>query len=177
MTPPSTLCPIHAYPPLPTSSLWGHGRYFRITRDIAHKLVPPQHPLKGKPSLVHSKFFPPLEGALGKMSSSNDSSAVFLTDPPGAIKEKIKTHAFSGGQETRALQEEKGADLEADVAYQWLYFFLEDDHELQAIGERARASSFPREALTSRVRVCPLCSRFDVGRKTWIVDTMLASFF
>jgi len=54
--------------------------YFRITRDIAHKLVPASHPLKGKPSLIHSKFFPPLEGALGKMSSSNDNSAISLTD-------------------------------------------------------------------------------------------------
>jgi len=32
-----------------------------------------------------------------------------------AIAEKIKTHAFSGGQETKALQEEKGADLEASL--------------------------------------------------------------
>ena len=108
--------------------------YFRITRDIAHKLVPAAHPLKGKPSLIHSKFFPPLEGALGKMSSSNENSAIFLTDTPEAIAEKIKTHAFSGGQETRALQEAKGADLEVDVAYQWLSFFLDDDDELAAIG-------------------------------------------
>jgi tryptophanyl-tRNA synthetase len=108
--------------------------YFRITRDIAHKLVPAAHPLKGKPSLIHSKFFPPLEGALGKMSSSNDNSAIFLTDTPAQISEKIKTHAFSGGQETKVLQELKGADLEVDVAYQWLSFFLEDDDELAAIG-------------------------------------------
>jgi tryptophanyl-tRNA synthetase len=109
--------------------------YFRITRDIAHKIVPTNHPLKGKPALLHSKFFPPLEGALGKMSSSNENSAVFLTDSPDAIAEKIKTHAFSGGQATKALQEEKGADLEVDVAYQWLSFFLDDDEELAAIGD------------------------------------------
>ena len=108
--------------------------YFRITRDIAHKLVPAAHPLKGKPSLLHSKFFPPLEGALGKMSSSNENSAVFLTDTPEAIAEKIKTHAFSGGRETKALQEELGADLAVDVAFQWLGFFLDDDAELDAIG-------------------------------------------
>jgi tryptophanyl-tRNA synthetase len=109
--------------------------YFRITRDIAHKIVPTNHPLKGKPALLHSKFFPPLEGALGKMSSSNENSAVFLTDSPDAIAEKIKTHAFSGGQATKALQEEKGADLEVDVAYQWLSFFLDNDEELAAIGD------------------------------------------
>ena len=37
--------------------------YFRLTRDVAHKLVPKHHPLKGKPALIHSKFFPPLQGA------------------------------------------------------------------------------------------------------------------
>ena len=70
------------------------------------------------------------------MSSSNDNSAIFLTDSPEQIKEKITTHAFSGGQETRKLQEELGADLDKDVAFQWLTFFLEDDDEL----ERVRAS-------------------------------------
>jgi tryptophanyl-tRNA synthetase len=51
------------------------------------------------------------------------------------IEEKIRTHAFSGGQETKALQEQLGADLEKDVAYQWLTFFMEDDEELKAIGK------------------------------------------
>ena len=109
--------------------------YFRLTRDIAYRLVPSNHPLGGKPALYHSKFFPPLQGALGKMSSSNDDSAVFLTDSQESIKSKIKAHAFSGGQETAALQREKGADLDVDVSYQWLFFFLEDDEELKAIGE------------------------------------------
>ena len=45
------------------------------------------------------------------------------------------THAFSGGRETAKLQRELGADLEIDVAYQWLRFFLEDDEELDAIGK------------------------------------------
>ena len=52
--------------------------YFRVTRDVAHKIAPKSHPLRGKPALVHSKFFPPLQGALGKMSASNTDSAVRL---------------------------------------------------------------------------------------------------
>merc|ERR1719188_770622 len=55
--------------------------YFRVTRDVAHKMVPKSHPLGGKPALIHAKFFPPLEGAAGKMSASNENSAVYLTDP------------------------------------------------------------------------------------------------
>lgn len=108
--------------------------YFRATRDIAHKLVPSDHPLKGKPALLHAKFFPPLQGAQGKMSASNESSAVFLTDTPDQIESKIKKYAFSGGQQFAKDQREKGADLDLDVSYQWLRFFLEDDEELAKIG-------------------------------------------
>lgn len=115
--------------------------YFRLTRDIAHKLVPRHHPLQGKPSLIHSKFFPPLQGAQGKMSSSDGNSAVFLTDTPEEIERKIKVHAFSGGQETKKLQEELGADLDVDVSYQWLRFFLEDDEELERIGREYGSGS------------------------------------
>ncbi len=109
--------------------------YFRMTRDIAHKLVPKTHPLGGKPALIHSKFFPPLQGAEGKMSSSNENSAIFLTDTPEEIERKIKGHAFSGGQDTKKLQEELGANLEVDVSFQWLRFFLEDDEELERIAK------------------------------------------
>jgi len=109
--------------------------YFRMTRDVAHKLVPKSHKLGGKPALIHSKFFPPLQGATGKMSSSDTSSAVFLTDTPEMIAEKITSYAFSGGRETKKLQEELGANLDVDVSYQWLRFFLEDDEELQKIKE------------------------------------------
>jgi tryptophanyl-tRNA synthetase len=109
--------------------------YFRMTRDVAHKLVPKSHPLNGKPALIHSKFFPPLQGAEGKMSSSNENSAVFLTDTAEQIERKIKEHAFSGGQDTKKLQQEFGANLEVDVSYQWLRFFMEDDAELERIGK------------------------------------------
>ena len=64
--------------------------YFRMTRDVAHKLTPADHPLGGKPALFHSKFFPPLQGATGKMSSSDNGSAIFLTDSPEEIEHKIK---------------------------------------------------------------------------------------
>lgn len=109
--------------------------YFRLTRDVAHKLVSKSHPLGGKPALIHSKFFPPLQGAMGKMSSSDENSAIFLTDTPQVIERKIKQHAFSGGRETKEEQRELGANLEVDVSYQWLRFFLEDDEELDQIGK------------------------------------------
>ena len=67
------------------------------------------------------------------MSASVDSSAVFMTDEPNKIKNKINKYAFSGGQVTEAEQREKGGDAEKDVSYQYLTFFLEDDEELERI--------------------------------------------
>jgi len=115
--------------------------YFRMTRDIAHKIVGKGHGLGGKPALIHSKFFPPLQGATGKMSSSDENSAIFLTDTPEQIERKINNHAFSGGQESGKLQRELGANLEVDVSYQWLRFFLEDDDELERIGKEYESGS------------------------------------
>merc|ERR1712066_1096564 len=49
------------------------------------------------------------------------------------IQEKIMKYCFSGGRVTAKEQKEKGADLEVDVAYQWLRFFLHDDELLARI--------------------------------------------
>lgn len=57
-----------------------------------------------KPGLLHCKFFPPLQGRGGKMSGSLANTAVYVTDTPKQIKDKINKHAFSGGRETLELQ-------------------------------------------------------------------------
>ena len=101
--------------------------FFRMTRDVAPRLK------LAKPTLIHSKFFPPLQASSGKMSASDTSSAVYLTDKPEDIKRKIAT-AYSGGQETLELHRRFGATLEEDVPYTWLTFFLESDDELESIG-------------------------------------------
>ncbi|XP_046849470.1 tryptophan--tRNA ligase, cytoplasmic-like [Xenia sp. Carnegie-2017] len=48
--------------------------YFRMTRDVAPRLG------YLKPALLHSTFFPALQGAKTKMSSSDPNSSIFLTD-------------------------------------------------------------------------------------------------
>lgn len=101
--------------------------YFRMTRDVAPRLG-----LK-KPSLIHSRFFPALQGSKTKMSGSVDSSAIFVTDTPKQIKKKVNKYAFSGGQENVDLHRELGADVDVDISYQYLTFFLEDDEELEHI--------------------------------------------
>lgn len=69
------------------------------------------------------------------MSGSLANTAVFLTDTPKQIKDKINKHAFSGGRETLELQREFGADLSVDVSYEWLLFFLDDDERFAQIGK------------------------------------------
>ena len=61
------------------------------------------------------------------MSTSDPNSAIFLTDSAEQIKEKITKHAFSGGGTTLKEHKEKGANLEVDIPYNYLRFFLEDD--------------------------------------------------
>eukprot|EP01105_Mastigella_eilhardi_P023600 TRINITY_DN5990_c0_g1_i3.p1 TRINITY_DN5990_c0_g1~~TRINITY_DN5990_c0_g1_i3.p1 ORF type:complete len:298 (-),score=109.90 TRINITY_DN5990_c0_g1_i3:104-997(-) len=106
--------------------------YFRMTRDVAPRLK------LHKPSLIHSKFFPALQGFNTKMSASSTNSAIFLTDTPKQIRTKIGG-AFSGGGDSKEHQQEFGANLDVDVPYAYLTFFLDDDAELKRIGDEYKA--------------------------------------
>lgn len=103
--------------------------YFRMTRDVAPRIG------LHKPALIESSFFPALQGDSGKMSASNQTSAVFVSDTPKQIKTKINKYAFSGGQSTVEEHREKGANLEVDVPFKYLSFFLDDDERLRQIGD------------------------------------------
>jgi len=118
--------------------------YFRLTRDAAPRLN------YLKPALIHSKFFPALQGSNTKMSASNENSAIFVTDTPKQIKDKvwpchpllstncelltqINKYAFSGGGATVDLHRANGGNCDVDVPYQYLTFFLDDDKKLEQI--------------------------------------------
>lgn len=92
-----------------------------------------------KPALIESSFFPALQGESGKMSASVASSAIFVSDSPKDIKDKINKYAFSGGGATAEEQRAKGANLAVDVPYKYLRFLMEDDAELARIGEEYAA--------------------------------------
>ncbi|XP_039281617.1 tryptophan--tRNA ligase, cytoplasmic [Nilaparvata lugens] len=104
-----------------------HDPYFRMTRDVAPRLG--YH----KPALLHSTFIPALQGAKTKMSASDENTAIFLTDTPKQIKNKVNKHAFSGGRSTVEEHREMGGDCSIDIAYQYLRFFMEDDQQLEKI--------------------------------------------
>ncbi|KAF8842487.1 tryptophanyl-tRNA synthetase [Paxillus ammoniavirescens] len=118
--------------------------YFRLTRDVAQKLKYP------KPALIHSRFFPALQGPQTKMSASDPNSSIFMSDTPNQIKNKINKHGFSGGRETEEEHRKYGGDTEVDVAYQYLSFFVEDDEELKALGEEYRAGHLLTGQLKAR---------------------------
>ncbi|XP_003388523.1 PREDICTED: tryptophan--tRNA ligase, cytoplasmic-like [Amphimedon queenslandica] len=101
--------------------------YFRMTRDVAPRLG--YH----KPALLHSTFFPALQGPQSKMSASDPTSSIFLTDTPKEIEQKINKYAFSGGCDTKEEHEKHGGNTDADVSYQYLTFFMEDDERLAEI--------------------------------------------
>lgn len=102
--------------------------YFRMTRDVAPKLGYP------KPALIESRFFPSLLGDDGKMSASDARSAIFLDDSQETIEKKIRAYAFSGGGATLAEHRAHGANLDVDVAWKYLNFFMDDDARLAQIG-------------------------------------------
>lgn len=107
--------------------------YFRMTRDVAPRLG------YLKPALLHSSFFPALQGAQTKMSASDGTSSIFLTDTAKMIKTKINKYAFSGGKDTMEEHREKGGDTDVDISYQYLQFFLEDDEKLARLGKEYRS--------------------------------------
>jgi tryptophanyl-tRNA synthetase len=145
--------------------------YFRMTRDVAPRMG------LHKPALIHSKFFPPLQGRGGKMNASAANSAVFLTDTPKQIKDKINKHAFSGGQETLELQRQLGANLDVDVSYEWLSFFLDDDERLAQIGrEYASGAMLTGEVKKELIGVLQQLVGEHQERRKLVTDEVVAAY-
>jgi len=97
--------------------------YWRITRDIAQKLG------YYKPAQIHNRFLPGL-GVGGKMSASEPETAIFTTDRPEVVTQKI-WRAFTGGRGTVAEQKKLGAEPDICTVFQYfLYLFEPDDKKL-----------------------------------------------
>lgn len=83
-------------------------------------------------SSTYHQFLPGLKG--GKMSSSDPTSYIALSDSPEEATMKIKKYAFSGGQPTIEEHRAKGGNPEIDVSFQMLRYGLEpDDAKLKKI--------------------------------------------
>lgn len=103
--------------------------HFRVSRDVIPKLG------YYKPASIQCRFLPGLAGMDkdGKMSASEESTAIYTIDDAQTVKHKINKYAFSGGQPTIEEHRRKGGNPDIDIAYQWLLFFEEDDTKLQKI--------------------------------------------
>jgi len=145
--------------------------YFRLTREVAPSLG------WRKPALIHSKFFPALQGARSKMSASSATSAIYVTDTPEQIATKIKRHAFSGGRDTLEEHRIKGGDPDIDVSYQYLSFFLDDDEKLKALRDGFRAGTISSAEMKNELIkvLVPMVTNFQQARAR-VTDEMVRTF-
>ncbi|MBT6761700.1 tryptophan--tRNA ligase [archaeon] len=103
--------------------------HLRLARDLAKRCK--LYKFSTLSSTNH-KFMFGLKGA--KMSSSDPSSYIALTDDPKDAAKKIKKYAFSGGKATLEEHRKKGGNPDIDVSFQMLKFGMEtDDEKLQQI--------------------------------------------
>ncbi|XP_068436276.1 tryptophan--tRNA ligase, cytoplasmic [Clinocottus analis] len=142
--------------------------YFRMTRDVAPKIG------YAKPALLHSTFFPALQGAQTKMSASDANTSIFLTDTPKQIKNKVNKHAFSGGRDTVEEHRKYGGNPDVDVAFMYLTFFLEDDEQL----EKIRQDYLSGALLTGELKkilietLQPIITQHQERRKLITIETL-----
>ena len=103
--------------------------HLRLARDVSQRIR--EFSFAQLSSTYHT-FLPGLNG--GKMSSSDPTSYIALTDTPEEAARKIKKYAFSGGQATVEEHRKKGGNPEVDVSFQMLRYGLEpDDKKLAKI--------------------------------------------
>jgi tryptophanyl-tRNA synthetase len=114
--------------------------YFRMARDFSHKYKKQNYIT---PATIHSKFLIGLDGVNSKMSSTccNSNYTIFMTDTVKTIKKKLNKHGFSGGKDTVEEHRELGGDINVDVAFQYLCYFLDDDEQLETIAHEYSSGS------------------------------------
>ncbi|CUG89126.1 tryptophanyl-tRNA synthetase, putative [Bodo saltans] len=146
--------------------------FFVLTRNVSDRLKRP------KPALLHTKFLPALKGATHKMSSSAESNGVvLLTDDLATIQRKLRK-AFSGGGGTMEDLKNNGADLDTDVAYQFVRTFSADDALVASTGEGYRAGSLTSvdvKELAAKVLWDEILSHWQV-RRAAITDETVTEF-
>jgi tryptophanyl-tRNA synthetase len=125
--------------------------YFRLTRDFAHKMRKFGYL---KPSCIHSEFLISLQGRDSKMSSTGSCPTIFLSDTTNEIEEKIRKYAFSGGGETKKIHQEKGANLNLDVSYQWLLYFEDDDDKIAHVAKEYSSGRMSTSEIKRIVTEC-----------------------
>ena len=103
--------------------------HLRLARDMSQKIN--EYKFIQLSSTYHT-FLPGLKG--GKMSSSDPTSYIALTDSPEDAAKKVKKYAFSGGRDTVEEHRKYGGNPDIDVSFQMLKYGIEpDDKKLKQI--------------------------------------------
>jgi tryptophanyl-tRNA synthetase len=119
--------------------------HVRVARDVAVKERFPTE----KPGALLSEFLPGLSGP-GKMSSSDDTPAIALTDDRETVQKKLG-QAYSGGRENIEAHREYGGDPAVDVAFQLLRCFFEpNDSTLERLAREYRTGELLSGNLKAR---------------------------
>jgi tryptophanyl-tRNA synthetase len=85
----------------------------------------------------YGQFLPAMQGLKSKMSGGVDAGAnILLNDSPADVKKKINKYAFSGGGVTLEEHKKNGGNVDIDIPFAYLKFFLEDDAKLEDIKQR-----------------------------------------
>ncbi|KAG7259702.1 hypothetical protein CRUP_017140 [Coryphaenoides rupestris] len=118
--------------------------YFRMTRDVAPRIGYP------KPALLHSTFFPALQGAQTKMSARKDT---------------IEEHRQHGG------------NPDIDVSFMYLTFFMEDDEQLEKIRQDYTSGALLTGELKKLLieTLQPMITAHQENRKN-VTDEMVKQF-
>jgi tryptophanyl-tRNA synthetase len=94
--------------------------YWRMTRDVASKLGYP------KPAQVHNRLLPGLVRGV-KMSSSEPETAIYTTDDPEVVEEKVRGAYTSETNIENQGRQVRNARLCS--IYQYYYFLFEESDE------------------------------------------------
>ncbi|MBI4918920.1 tryptophan--tRNA ligase [archaeon] len=124
--------------------------YILLARDIAEKkgFIPPAE--------VNWKFLAGLDGK-GKMSSSRDGSAIFLTDTPEIAEKKLKK-AYTGGSISGDYQKEHGGIPEICPVYGIRMYHFEKDKNLESACKTGKL-------------LCGACKQEAITQvKDWLAD-------
>jgi tryptophanyl-tRNA synthetase len=111
------------------------------------------------------------------MSASDFNSAIYISDTPAQIKNKIKKHAFSGGGATQEEHEKFGGNPDVDVSFQYLKFFLEDDEQLAEIEKNYRSGSLSTSSLKQKCIELMTTIVLDFQQKRSLVNEDLVKQF
>ena len=102
--------------------------HIRLARDMSRRIK--TYKFNELCSTYH-EFVPGLSG--GKMSSSDPTSFVALSEDIKSVEKKIRRYAFSGGKDTIEEHRKHGGNPNIDISYQWLTFLEENDTRLKKI--------------------------------------------